>query len=349
MITAEDIFVPQETLALVFRDTALTNHMIRALRHHHVYNVPVRIISEDDPPEALPEVKPLLDEKLREEAVNGIRRMFDAVSEADSDENMTTAYQAVKELDAVVDQLVETLNSESGALVHISDLKSYDEYTYHHSLSVAVLSIAIGQKMSLGEDELKMIGRCAMMHDIGKMLIPPGIINKPSKLTDEEFALIKSHSALGYNYLQKGGIGDDRFRLGVLCHHEKINGRGYPGGLNSEKIPFLSRIISVADVYDAVTSYRSYRMPLAPAEALEIIMGDVGNAFDYDIVKAFIEKLELYPLNTCIELSDGRRAIVTDNANSMRPVVRIIKTGEELDLFDFKNLTLLISRVIDNA
>ena len=348
MVTSEDIFVPGSRLVIVHKDTVLTERVIRVIGYHHIYQIKIKMEGEKPAPMTeLPEIAPVLDDELKQEAVGGIRKMFDCVSAGDSDEQLTTAFQAVKELDTVVDRLVDTLTRESGALVHISDLKSYDEYTYHHSLSVAVLSIAIGQSIAMPDADLRLIGRCAMMHDIGKMLIPPDIINKPAKLTNEEFALVKKHTEYGYNYLKKGGMGDDAITLSVLCHHEKLDGSGYPGGLTQEKIPYFARVISVADVYDAVTSYRSYRSPMAPADALELIMSDVGRAFDYDIVKYFIKKIDIYPINTCVELNNGRRGIVIDNSRPMRPILLMMDDGNELDLFDLNNLSLIITRVID--
>jgi len=351
MIVADHVFAPDEDnyLPIIPRHTVLTEYIIGRLWEYGVVKVAVREPGdpEDETGEELelPPIAPMLDEKLRDEAVSGIRRMFDAVGSGE--ENMTTAYQAVREIGEVVDRLVDTLSSESGAFVHIADLKSYDEYTYHHSLSVAVLSIAIGQNLMLSDGELRELGRCAMLHDIGKTLVPVELINKPSKLTDEEFMVIKQHPRKGYDYLKKTSIGDEKLRQGVLTHHEKLNGAGYPIGLNGNSIPLMGRIISIADIYDAVTSYRSYRAPMPPGEAIELIKSEIGRAFDYELVKAFIEKLEPHPLNTVLELSDGRRGVVIGRTGELRPVLRMLDNGEKLDLMDRGSLSLVIMKVID--
>ena len=354
MVAADDIFAPGENIPIARKNTRLTEGVLARLHQHGVPHVTIDV-SEGFLPEEqkeeklpLPEVKPLLDEKLRTEAVSGIRRMFTAVGEGTSEETMTTAYHAVKELDGIVDQLVDTLSTETGALVHIADLKSHDEYTYHHSLSVAVLSIAIGQSMSLPKEEVCLLGRCAIVHDIGKILIPTEIINKTSKLSDDEFKTMKQHSRKGYEYLLKANIGDEAFRRGVLGHHEKMDGKGYPGGLKGDDVPFFSRIIAVADVYDAVTSYRSYRKPMAPSEAIELVLSEAGSAFDYDLVKYFIDRLEMYPLNTTVELSNKRLGVVEDNKNSMRPVIRMTDNSELIDLMDLNSQNLVITRVLNN-
>lgn len=347
MVAADHIFAPDDNVPIVLQNTVLSARMIERFKRHGVTRVPVEADEhfwDILPP--LPSVKPILDEKLRDEALSSIRRMFHAVSEGVTEDNMTTAYHVVKELDVVVDQLVDTLAAEAKALIHIADLKSYDEYTYHHSLSVAVLSIAIGHSMSLDDSALRTLGRCAIMHDIGKILVPLDIINKPARLNDFEFTIIKNHPKFGYDYLAKGNIGDEAFREVVLRHHEKLDGAGYPDGIKDHEVPLMSRIISIADVYDAVTSYRAYRAPMPPAEAIELIMSQAGVDFDFDIVKAFIKKLELYPVNTCVELSNHQRGIVTDNRNSMRPVLRMLDTDDTLDLMDRGSLDLVITRVL---
>ena len=346
MVAGADIFAVNEIVPIVRENTVLTSRMIEVFRLQGLSVVPVLVEAKKAETIAnQPDIKPMLDEKLRVEAVSGIQNMFTAVSKGE--ESMTTAYQAVKELDTIVSQLVDTLTTESKALVHIADLKSYDEYTFHHSLSVSVLSIAIGQQMSLSNDDLRILGRAAIMHDIGKMLVPVELINKPSRLSNEEFLIVKQHPERGYDYLVKGNIGDDAMRMATRHHHEKMDGSGYPDRLKEDELKLISRIVSVADVYDAVTSYRPYRTPMPPSQAIELVMSEVGTSFDYDIVKAFVEKLELYPINTCVELSDKRCGIVVDNSCSMRPILRMLDNGEMIDLMDIKNLSLIITRVFN--
>jgi len=348
MVTADDIFIPGTRYTIAYKNTPLTNHILRVIRYHKIPYLPIEIVDgELLPPPDLPDIEPVIGTQLKEESMTGIRKVFETVAAGDTEKNLTTAYKAVGELDIVVDRLVDSLSVESNALVHIADLKSFDEYTFHHSLSVAILFIAIGISMKLEEDELKLLGRCAILHDIGKMLIPSDIINKPAKLTDEEFELMKKHTEYGFNYLRKGGIGNYIIWFCVLMHHEKSNGLGYPSGLRNDNIPLYAKVISVADVYDAVTSYRSYRVPMAPEDALELIMSGVDNGFEYKIVKSFIDKISLYPINTCVELNNGRRGIVTSNNNAKRPTLQMLDSDEVIDLCEFRHLTLFITKVID--
>ena len=347
-LVKENVFVTDSNLPIVKEGTILTDHVIELFIAHGVTQVLVddpAASSELDEDEPLPEVEPFLSEKLRDEALNGIRRMFTIVSAGAAEENMTTAFQAVREIGEVVDELVDTLSDEANAFVHIAGIKSYDDYTYHHSLSVAVLSIAIGKGLGLSEPEQRLLGRSAMLHDIGKTLVPVELINKPGRLTDEEFAIIREHPALGYDYLLKMKMADERILPGVLYHHEKLDGRGYPRGVSGNDLPVFSRIVAIADVYDAITSYRSYRKPMPPRDAMELIMSETG--FDYDIVKTFIEKIEPYPVNTCVVLSNMKQGIVIDTSSSQRPIIRLRGSGEIVDLLDIRNLNLVITGVVE--
>ena len=356
MIPAAPIFYKNEQgveVMLARAETPLTDAIIDKLRNRRINSI--YIFSDTPPPEKkligtskpathlISPIKTSISVELHNEALSGIHGLFDLAS----GNSFVTAHHVVKELNDVVDKLVETVLSKESGMVHISDLRSYDEYTYHHSLSVAVLSIAIGQEMGLSAGDLQQLGQCAIMHDIGKVMTPIEIINKPSKLTPEEFDIIREHAENGSKYLQHEGIGNALIWNVVSSHHEKINGTGYPKGLERNEIPLFSRIIAVADVYDALTSYRSYRKPMAPAVALEMIMSDIGTAFDYEVVSAFTRKIELYPINTVIELSNKRTGIVVNNHYFMRPVIKMLDDGALIDLASMDYLTLMIERVLE--
>ncbi|MGI6154048.1 MAG: HD-GYP domain-containing protein [Christensenellaceae bacterium] len=348
MIVADDVATGEDTLlSIVPKHTTLTSNIIKRLKEYGVKEV--RIIGEDEkkPPLHVEKPAPIIDRALRENAVNNLEEFFSLATLGE--EAHTTTVQVVKQIDAVVKDLVASVAGDKNALININDLKSYDEYTYHHSLSVAVLAIAIAQSLGFSKKQLEIVGRCAMMHDIGKTAVPIEIINKPARLSDGEFAIIKKHSEEGFSYLNGHEIGDEEMWLGVLFHHEKFDGTGYPKGLKGERIPLLSRIISVADVYDALTSMRPYRTPMQPQEAAEYIMANIGTFFDYDVVLAFLKKLELYPVGSFVELSDRRIAVVLDNVHAMRPIVQLVDTREVMDLYaDMKFLSITISRLLSD-
>jgi putative nucleotidyltransferase with HDIG domain len=301
------------------------------------------------PPEKYVPVKEVVSSKLKEEAVDSVKQLFTVFASPEGGINKTTAYKCVDNLESVVGDLLGVITGDAGGLIHINDLKQFDEYTYHHSLSVSMLSMTTGRELGLDEDSLFRLGRCAMMHDIGKQMIPIGIINKKGKLTDDEFTIIKSHPVIGANNLKAAAIGDVELWNGIMFHHEKVNGSGYPKGLKGPNIPLFSKIISVADVYDAVTSYRSYRLPMLPSEAFELISRDVNTAFELSVVKAFFSKLELYPVNTILELSDTRLGMVVDSegASRLRPTIRIWGSTELVDLASSVNSNIKIVGVMN--
>ena len=279
---------------------------------------------------------------LKEEALNGVRSAFEML------ERTTVETIHVSSINQTVDisrKLVDTLVSESKILVNIADLRVYDDYTYNHSLGVTILSIAIGLSLGFNRKDLYDLALCALLHDIGKITIPIEIISKPARLTTDEFEVVKRHAANGAQFLLKSNLVSKKICGGVLSHHERYDGTGYPNRLSGENIPLFGRIICVADVYDALTSVRPYREPSSPPEAIEYIMGGSGKLFDICVVNAFLTKISPYPVGSCVKLSNGKMAIVVkqNEYNPLRPVVQLfeqIKTP--LDLYRQRELQNIV-------
>lgn len=338
MILAQDvrIFEPIDLL-LIRKGQRLTDKLIGRLRLFDLAGVCVCGGSD----EKLRIEKPVIDHQTKVKTLRSTENIFNAAL----DPEKMPEQQDIVQLQGTVSQIVDSMLERSEMMVNIADLRSYDEYTYHHCLSVSILSVAVGLKLGLDREALKHLGLTAVLHDIGKIMIPLEILNKPSRLTDEEFAIMKTHSALGGEYLMNHRLGDGMLWQSVIGHHEKVDGSGYPCGLASPQIPFFSKIISVADVYDALTSKRPYRSPMQPMEAAEYLMGNCGTFFDYDIVTAFIHKVDFYPVGSCVELSNGKKYVVVENENALRPVVRSMdKPYEKLDLYQDRstwNLTIV--------
>lgn len=164
-----------------------------------------------------------------------------------------------------------------------------DQYTYHHSAQVSEYALALGE--AIGFDDLENLGLAAKLHDIGKVAIPTEILNKPSRLTEEEYDIIKTHSKWGYDLLSRSKIFHEA-RMGVLYHHERYDGLGYPMGLTGEDIPLMAQIITVADAFEAMTSDRSYRKAMSKEKALNILIKDKGKMFNPDLVDAFVEMIK---------------------------------------------------------
>jgi len=191
----------------------------------------------------------------------------------------------------LVNDHASVINDQYFAMIEllVDTVEMNDSYTYHHSVAVSDYALMIGRRM--GFDNLHDLELAAKLHDVGKISIPTEILNKPGKLTDEEFDIIKTHSENGYKLLNKNSQ-FDRVKEGVLYHHEKYNGSGYPQGLKGDEIPLMAQIISVADVFDALTSDRAYRKALDCHTAMAILVEEKGRALNPMIVDIFKEEME---------------------------------------------------------
>ena len=255
---------------------------------------------------------------------------------------------------SVIEDIVEQLLKNRHAMVNIVDLRSFDDYTYSHCLNVAILSVVVGTALRLSRKALELLAMGALLHDIGKVFIDKNIINKPGKLTDEEFDAVKKHCRSGLDYISPCKSIPKASLKAVLSHHERYNGKGYPDQLSGEDIPLFGRIVCVADVYDALTSDRPYRKAMLPSDALEYIISEYNEMFDPTVVDAFVKKVAPYPVGTCVKLSNDMDAIVIENFEScgLRPKVRIISEGmqtkETINLAtDASALNLTIKNVVN--
>lgn len=263
--------------------------------------------------------------------------------------------QELSTIGSVIGDIVEQLLKNRQAIINVVDLRSFDDYTYSHCLNVAILSVVMGTVLKLDRKTLKELAMGALLHDIGKVFIDKSIINKPSKLTEEEFDIVKKHCRAGYDYISQGCSIPKASLEAVLSHHEKYNGKGYPDKLSGDAIHIFGRIICVADVYDALTSDRPYRRAMLPSDALEYIISEYNEMFDPTVVTAFVKKVAPYPVGTYVRLSNDIDAIVIENFEScgLRPKVRIISEGklttEIINLAtDASALSLTIKNVVNN-
>ncbi len=287
------------------------------------------------------EVESGVRDELRAEFITGIKSLYLSFK-GSFDKNVM---KQIEKISVTVTKLIDEIKNTEDFMVNIVDLKMYDDYTYHHSLSVAVIALTVGIALGLNDIELHQLGLSAVLHDIGKLMIPASIIQKPGRLTAEEFDLIKNHPLYGTKILPHRHDIPETVFDGILSHHERMDGSGYPSGLKDKEIPLSGRILAVADVYDALTSNRPYRLPSLPSEASEYIMGGTGTYFDEDVVSAFIRKVAPYPVGTCVRLSNGMTAVVVKNREEapLRPIVRILSGNMLLDLTDKRHLSVVIS------
>jgi HD-GYP domain-containing protein (c-di-GMP phosphodiesterase class II) len=238
----------------------------------------------------------------------------------------------VKALMDLSKEIMDEMISKKNVLINLVDIKSLDNYTYQHSVNVALLSLVLGIKLKLSKYELYNLCVGAILHDIGKVFIPTEILLKKDKLTDSEFELIKEHTFRGYEYLKTSPDIPATARIVVLQHHEKVNGKGYPEMRKKDEINKLSKIVAITDVYDALTSDRAYRRAMSPNEAIEYIMASGESHFDFEMVKVFAKTIIPYPEGSLVKLSDGRLAVV-EKLNSefpLRPIIRLINNNNKL-------------------
>lgn len=229
----------------------------------------------------------------------------------------------------IAKDIINEIISKKNVMINLVDIKSMDNYTYQHSVNVAVISLVLGVQLQLNQKDLYNLCMGALIHDIGKVLIPKDIVLKTGILTDEEFETIKEHTTKGYNYL-KGCLDISApARIVALQHHEKIDGCGYPDNIKGKSINRFARIVAIADVYDALTSDRPYRKAMSPNDAVEYIFSHGDTQFDYEMVKVFSKAIVPYPPGTLIRLSTGDIGVVTDVFPNfaLRPKVKIIKKG----------------------
>ena len=222
----------------------------------------------------------------------------------------------------LVDDIVRSVERHPGALISLSRLKSEDDYTYMHSVAVCALMVALAKAMKQTGSQVREAGLSGLLHDIGKAKIPLEILNKPSSLSDDEFATVKRHPEHGFEALKDGGVSDS-VRQACLHHHERMDGMGYPHQQSGQAIALLARMTAVCDVYDAVTSNRPYKSGWDPADALSKMISWKGH-FDPKVLSAFIEVVGIYPTGSLVRLKSEKLAVVVEqNKKSYtRPTVR---------------------------
>lgn len=267
-------------------------------------------------------IQDVVHEKTRTHAQNQIKKTmlrFKSVTNTD-----------IARIGQLVEDMIEQLLDKKDFVFALSQLRSVDDYTYQHSVNVGVLALIIGIDLGLNREQLKNLGMGAMLHDIGKIMVPEDIIKKPAKLTSEEFKEVKKHTEYGYEILIQTSIPDEAALI-ALHHHEKYDGTGYCRGLSKANIPLYARIVSVADVYDAMSNDRVYQRKSAPDKVFREITHLGDKHFDTEIMETFAKHINIYPTGTGIVLNTGHRGIVLyqNRLYPESPIVRIFLPKEK--------------------
>ena len=330
--------VDQSRRVLIARKTTLDEFMISELRKMRVNGVYIRE-GEEEPEvdiEISPEVvaviqklekddkkKVQLSESVKKRVATGVQFLFTDTGNADF----------ANVANDITNDLMKAIEENDAIAMNVDALKISDEYTFKHSVDVATMAMIVAKQMQWDSKEVYDIGVAGLLHDVGKSKIPEELINKPGRLTDEEFEIMKQHSVFGYRLLKEKGDLSEDILLGVLQHHEKINGRGYPMQVENKYIGRYARILAVVDVYDALVTERAYKKAFSQRDAIEIIMS-MTEELDINAVKSFLNSVILYPVGSVVQLSNGERARVVENSPGypMRPKVVELKTGKVYDL-----------------
>lgn len=341
MILARDINLYSNdnfSTILLTKDQVLNDIYINKIKFH---NIPGAYIENEAFADVT--VESSINQKLEAKSLSEIKGVYYKFRNTMGKINVST----VKQISAVVDSLVSEILVKKQLSNNIIEFKSYDDYTYQHCLNVGIMCISTGVSLGLSEYMLHELGMAGLLHDIGKMLIPIEIINKPDKLTKEEFDIMKTHPVKSVSQLEHL-VSYDVLR-GIESHHEKVDGTGYPYGRKKDNIHLYGKILAICDVYDALTSDRSYRKNCFPSEVIEYIMGCADSHFDHEILSKFLKNIVAYPVGTFVRLSNSKIGVVVKNysENIMRPVVRIINedntVGDDVDLlydYTYMNITI---------
>ncbi len=278
------------------------------------------------------EVSPIISPTLRGQGIDCVRR------------------QDIDGCKVIAKEMIAEILAKGTISIDMADLRESDDYTYGHSVNVALYSSIIGLSLKYDEKSLEELALAGLLHDLGKMQIPGEILNKEGRLTQEEYQIMKSHAQISYDMIKERWDIAPSVKVAVLFHHENVDGSGYPKGITSDEMTDYTKIIHAADVFDALLSKRPYKNPYSAYEVSEYMMGACGIMFDTDIVLALLKHVPLYPKGTEMIMSDGRHCLIVENSgfHNLRPIIRLMD-GETIDLTnkDYLNITLVAAANAD--
>ena len=344
MITLTDSYSSKGKLILQ-KNTVITKSIINKLINNDVLLVDVsdEIITDSSPLDIISEYEINEETIVNTPVYKKFKRRYDKSVEDISDQlNDIVHKNASVDIDSMLSGTLNIINAAKSPLsifTMMSTLKNYDDSTFNHSLNVALICNIFGKWLELKPNEIELLTTCGLLHDIGKLLIPDRIIKKPDKLTQEEFEIIKTHSRKGYELLKKRNV-DIHIQYAALMHHEKCDGSGYPIGLIDNQIDWCAQIVTIADIYEAMTANRVYRGALSPFTVINKFEEDGLRKYNPKFLLTFLEHVVNSYINCKVKLSNGEEGdIVYINRVSLsKPLVRT--KDDYIDLSKNSELTI---------
>ncbi len=312
MQIAETVFNEYGAI-IVSEGTLLDNHILRKLDNLGILKIKISDQSEN-------EIISNSAEAFKAQYNENIEVFKDVLHDISTGKNID-----LKKVNNVSDSVFVWINENRDIVSCIGQIRDVDEYTYTHSMNVSLLCMLLGKWMKMDAAKIKMMVQAGLLHDIGKSRIPPEILNKPGTLSNEEFEEIKKHPVYGYRILEKMPEISKEICMGVLMHHEREDGSGYPTGARGEQINEIAKIIAVADIYDAMTSNRVYRERESPFEVFEKMENKTFGLLDPKVINAFLNNIASYYIGDIVKLNTGEigEIVYINPRHVSQPLVKV--------------------------
>lgn len=338
-ILGETLFTSKGKM-LVKEGTKLTELLIEKINNNKIYTVYIQDKHSDS------QVNRIIEQSLRLRGIEIVKEIFTLASK---NKDIMSVHN---KLSLYADDVLYETSTIKNQQIEYIDIKNLDDYLYSSSLNTAILSILIAWQANVPREMVKQIFLGAIYHDIGLALLPPEVINKKHELTNDEKMMILMHPVKGHEFLKSKTYISAYVKTIALQHHEHMDGTGYPNRKKGDEIHLYAHIVGIADIYDAMTSDKPYRMAVSPNEAIEYIVGTAGSHFPHEITGIFSKKINPYPVGCLVKLSDDRVAVVDEvhDGFPLRPSVRIITSVSGKYIYSPLNLmennSILIDKMI---
>ncbi len=345
MVLAEDVFTYNNQMILP-KGMELNDKAITKLEFYSILSVRIKEETAGISPADIPRPEPSMSEKIKASAeFKEFKKTFDQTLASfgqSLNDIVARNTEGYIDTDSLLSEPQRLLAGNISGL-HVFDMlhnmREYDDPTYAHCLNVALICHVFGKWLGMPKEDLDTLTLAGLLHDVGKIRIPEQIVTKPAKLTTEEYNVIKTHAYEGFNILKNANV-NEHIKNAALMHHERCDGSGYPLGLTTERIDRFARIVSIADVYDAMTSARCYRGPLCPFQVISIYETEGLQKYDPQYILVFLEYIVNTYLNNRVRLSNGFEGeiVLINKLDLSKPMV---KCGDHyIDLSHERGLTI---------